>query len=320
MPVTIHLGVNLWPQNATWQHLRDHALLADRLGFDSLWVWDHFYSINGDLHRPNLEGWQLQAAYAAITERVSIGCLVSGITHRHPAVLANMATTLDNISGGRAILGIGAAWNALEHNAYGLDLGTPGERSTRFAEAAKIIRKLVDGERVTQSGRYYDLTNAEVLVRPVQKRLPILIGGGGEQRTLRTTARYADLWHAFESPEVMARKIAILRKHCEDVGRDPREIEPIGGSWVVVRDDPAKAKEQLAGVAEQHGMSAPPSAIIGGPDEVAEKITAHWRAGVKGFIVRFAEPFDDDSIERLAKEVRPRLKELVSETPEPVSR
>lgn len=316
----MRFGINLWPQNTTWQALREHALLADRLEFDSLWVWDHFYSINGDLHRPNLEGWQLQAAYAALTKNVRIGCLVSGVTHRHPAVLANMATTLDNISDGRAILGIGAAWNALEHNAYGIDLGTPAERSTRFAEAAKIIRQLVDGKRVTHSGAYYELVNAEVLVRPVQERLPILIGGGGEQRTLRTAARYADLWHAFESPEVMARKIAILRKHCEDVGRDPREIEPIGGSWVVVRDDPAKAKEQLARVAEQHGMSAPPSAIIGGPDEVAEKITAHWRAGVKGFIVRFAEPFDDESIERLAKEVRPRLKELVSETPEPVSR
>jgi len=117
------LGINLWPQNTTWQALREHALLADRLRFDSLWVWDHFYSINGDLHRPNLEGWQIQAAYAAITKNLRIGCLVSGITHRHPAVLANMATTLDNISEGRAILGIGAAWNALEHNAYGIDLG-----------------------------------------------------------------------------------------------------------------------------------------------------------------------------------------------------
>ena len=156
----MRLGINLWPQNTTWQALREHALLADRLGFDSLWVWDHFYSINGDLHRPNLEGWQLQAAYAAITKNVRIGCLVSGITHRHPAVLANMATTLDNISGGRAILGIGAAWNALEHNAYGIDLGTPAERSNRFAEATKIIRQLVDGKRVTFSGTYYELKSS----------------------------------------------------------------------------------------------------------------------------------------------------------------
>lgn len=316
----MHLDVNLWPQNTTWQALREHALLADRLGFDTLWVWDHFYSINGDLHRPNLEGWQLQAAYAAITKNVRIGCLVSGITHRHPAVLANMATTLDNISGGRAILGIGAAWNALEHNAYGIDLGTPAERSTRFAEAAKIIRQLVDGKRVTFSGKYYELVNAEVLVRPVQRRLPIMIGGGGEQRTLRTAARYADMWHAFEGPEVMAHKIDVLRKHCADVGRDPAEIEPVGGSWVVIRDDAAKARAQLQRVAEHHGMSAPPSAIVGGPDLVAGKIAEYARVGVNGFIVRFAEPFDAESIERLATEVRPRLKEILAETPASVSR
>src|SRR5258706_13806177 len=112
MTYSMDLGINLWPQNTTWQALREHALLADRLRFDSLWVWDHFYSINSDLHRQNLEGWQIQAAYAAITKNVRIGCLVSGITHRHPAVLANMATTLDNISDGRAILGIGGAGHA----------------------------------------------------------------------------------------------------------------------------------------------------------------------------------------------------------------
>src|SRR5947199_1590915 len=226
MPGSMHLDVNFWPQNTTWQTLREQALLADRLDFDTLWVWDHFYSIAGDLHRPNLEGWQLQAAYAAITKNVRIGCLVSGITHRHPAVLANMATTLDNISHGRAILGIGAAWNALEHNAYGIDLGTPAERSNRFAEATKIVRQLVDGKRVTFSGTYYELVNAEVLVRPVQERLPIMIGGGGEQKTLRTTARYADMWHGYGPPETMARKIEILRQHCSDAGRDPSQIEP----------------------------------------------------------------------------------------------
>ena len=320
MTYSMDLGINLWPQNTTWQALREHALLADRLEFDSLWVWDHFYSINGDLHRPNLEGWQVQAAYAAITKNVRIGCLVSGITHRHPAVLANMATTLDNISDGRAILGIGAAWNALEHNAYGIDLGTPAERSNRFAEATKIIRQLVDGKRVTFSGKYYELVNAEVLVRPVQKRLPILIGGGGEKRTLRTTARYADMWHSFEIPDVMAHKIAVLRQHCAEVGRDPAEIEPIGGSWVVIRDDPAKARAFLQRIAEHHGMSAPPTAIVGGPDQVAEKIAEYARVGVTGFIVRFADPFDAESIERLATEVRPRLQKILAETPAAVSR
>ena len=316
----MHLGINLWPQNSSWQNLREHALLVDQLGFDSLWVWDHFYSINGDLHRPNLEGWQLQAAYAALTEHVRIGCLVSGVTHRHPAVLANMATTLDNISNGRAILGIGAAWNALEHNAYGIDLGTPGERSRRFAEAAKIIRQLVDGKRVTHSGTYYDLVNAEVLVRPVQERLPIMIGGGGEQKTLRTTARYADMWHGYGTMDQMAHKLDVLRKHCADVGRDFSEIAPFGGKWGVIRDDPADAKRVLERIAKHHGMTSPPEPFIGRPDEIAEKIGAYAKVGVKGFIVAFAEPFDTETIERLGKEVRPRLKEIVTETTAAVSR
>jgi F420-dependent oxidoreductase-like protein len=316
----MHLGINLWPQNTTWPAMRKHALLADELGFDSLWVWDHFYSIAGDLHRPNFEGWQIQAAYAAITERIRIGCLVSGITHRHPAVLANMATTLDNISNGRAILGIGAAWNALEHNAYGIDLGTPGERSRRFAEGAKIIRQLVDGKRVTHAGTYYDLVNAEVLVRPIQKRLPIMIGGGGEQKTLRTTARYADMWHGFGTPEQMAHKLDVLRKHCADVGRDPAEITPFSGRWAIIRRDAAEARKVLEVIADHHGMTSAPEALLGEPDQIAERIAAYWKVGIRGFIVGMGEPFDTETIERLGREVRPRLKELVSETPEPVSR
>jgi alkanesulfonate monooxygenase SsuD/methylene tetrahydromethanopterin reductase-like flavin-dependent oxidoreductase (luciferase family) len=316
----MRLGINLWPQNTTWEQLRKHALLADKLRFDSLWVWDHFYAINGDLHRPNLEGWQLQAAYAALTEHVRIGCLVSGITHRHPAVLANMATTLDNISNGRAILGIGAAWNQAEHTAYGLDLGTPGERSTRFAEATKIIRQLVDGKRVTHSGKYYELVNAEVLVRPMQKRLPILIGGGGEQRTLRTTARYADMWHGWGTPEDITRKVAVLHKHCEEVGRDPGEIEIVSGRRIVIRDDREQARRVLDAMARAHGMSSPPDAFVGSADDVVELVQSYVPAGVSEFITAFSEPFDTETIERLAQDVLPRLGELTSETRAAVSR
>ena len=316
----MRLGINLWPQNTTWENLRRHVLVVDRLGFDSLWVWDHFYSINGDLHRPNLEGWQLQAAYAALTEHVRIGCLVSGITHRHPAVLANMATTLDNISNGRAILGIGAAWNALEHNAYGIDLGTPGERSRRFAEAAKIIRQLIDGQRVTYSGTYYELNNAEVLVRPVQKRLPILIGGGGERRTLRTTARYADLWHGWGSPQDIAHKMSVLRTHCDDVGRDANAIDVVSGKRVVIRKDRGEARRVLEAIARTHGMTSPPDAFIGSSEDVVELVSGYAAIAVKEFIAPFTEPFDTETIERLGSDVVPRVHELSQETPTTVSR
>ena len=176
------LGFQLWPQNTTWPAMREAAQLADRIGIDSVWTWDHFYALSGEEERPNFEAWQILPALAAVTQRVRLGAMVSGITYRHPAVLANMAATLDQISNGRTICGIGAAWNQTEHRAYGIDLGTPGERSRRLAEGAKIIRALLDGERVTYKGKYYTLKNAVLSTRPVQKRLPIMIGGGGEQK------------------------------------------------------------------------------------------------------------------------------------------
>jgi alkanesulfonate monooxygenase SsuD/methylene tetrahydromethanopterin reductase-like flavin-dependent oxidoreductase (luciferase family) len=231
-----------------------------------------------------------------------------------------MATTLDNISEGRAVLGIGAAWNALEHNAYGIDLGTPKERSDRFAEAARVIRKLVDGERVTFHGKFYDLEGAEVLVRPIQKRLPILIGGGGEQRTLRTTARYADKWHGWGSPEQIAQKLAVLRRHCEEVGRDPNEIDAVSGKRVVIRKDRKDAQDVLERIARTNGMSSPPDAFIGSSAEVIDLIAGYAAVGVKEFIFPFTAPFDTETIERVADDVVPRIKELHAETREPVSR
>ncbi len=306
----MHLGLQIWPQNSTWAAMRDTARLADSVGVDSIWTWDHFYALSGQEERPNFAAWEILPAWAATTEKVQVGALVSGITYIHPAVLANLAATLDHISNGRAILGIGAAWNQTEHKAYGIDLGTPAERSRRFAEGAKIIRALLDGERVTYTGKYYSLKNAVLNTRPIQKRLPIMIGGGGEQKTLRTTARYADMWHGFGPPETLARKIAILREHCVDVGRDPDEIMIFGGRAICVREDRAEAKRVLAEIASHHpGMTAQ-DAIIGGPDEVAERLKAYWDVGVRGFVSGFPYPYDTETITRLAEEVRPRLREM----------
>lgn len=305
------LGATLWPQNTSWEALRDASRVVDRAGFETLWTWDHFYALAGEEERPNFEATTVLAAVATVTENVRIGALVAGITYRHPAITANIAATLDHVSGGRAICGIGAAWNQTEHTAYGIDLGTPGERSRRFAEGAMIVRALLDGERVTYKGTYYTLTDAVLNTRPVQKRIPIMIGGGGEQKTLRTTARYADLWHGFGPPEQLARKIEILRQHCADVGRDPAAIEPWGGQWVCVRDDPEDARQVLDDIkAHHHGMNTP-NAIVGGPDIVARRLKDFHDAGVRGFIVGFAYPYDTETIERLATEVRPRLRELV---------
>jgi alkanesulfonate monooxygenase SsuD/methylene tetrahydromethanopterin reductase-like flavin-dependent oxidoreductase (luciferase family) len=312
----MRFGVNIWAQNTTWDRVRELAQLIDQLGFDSLWVWDHFYAVYGDTHRPNLEGWQLLSALATTTSSVKLGCLVSAVTHRNPAVLANMATTNDNISNGRTILGLGAAWNVAEHLAYGMALGTPAERSRRLAEAARLIRRLVDGERVTHDGRYYQMTEAEVLTRPIQPRLPILIGGGGERSTLRTAARYADMWHTGGTAEQMAHKLEVLRAHCSDVGRALADVLALGTRWIVVRDNAADGRRTLDRVVEEHQLQLPvANPIIGDPDEVAAELVAYWRIGVGGFIVHAAEPFDIETIERLAKEVLPRVDRLIAAAP-----
>ncbi|MDQ2950956.1 MAG: LLM class flavin-dependent oxidoreductase [Chloroflexota bacterium] len=307
-------GATLWPQNTTWEALRDAAIVVDSVGFETLWTWDHFYALQGKEEKPNFESTTVLSALAPLTKKAKLGALVQGVTYRHPAIIANMAATHDNVSNGRAICGIGAAWNQTEHNAYGIDLGTPGERSRRFAEAAKIIRALLDGERVTVDGKYYKLNKAVLNTKPIQKPLPIMIGGGGEQKTLRTTAKYADMWHSFGTPEIMRHKIEVLRAHCSDVGRDPSQIEIWGGQWICVRDDAEEARQVLDDIRAHHPPMNPPNAIVGNPDEVAKRLKEHHDAGVQGFIVGFAYPYDTVTIERLAKEVRPRLEKLLKKS------
>jgi len=304
----MHLGCQLWPQNTTWTSLRDVGRLVDRVGYDSLWTWDHFYAHLGDVEGANFEAWQVLAAWGAVTERVRIGPLVSSVTYRHPAVIAKMAATLDHITNGRAILGLGAGWFAAEHDAYGIPLGTPAERSSRLAEAAKAIRSLLDAKRTTMRGRHFALVDALAEPKPLQERLPLLIGGTGERRTLRTAARYADMWHAFGTPEALAPKVAVLREHCARIGRDPREIVTLAGGWVMIRDDPREVDEQLARVAKAHGFQSKPSyTLLGTARQVADRLLDYRRAGFDGFIACFAEPFDTRSIELFATDVRPRL-------------
>jgi len=308
----VKLGAQLWPQNTTWDAMKEAALHIDKLGWDGMWTWDHYYALSGESERPNFTASEVLAGIGAVTKHITVGALVSAVTYRNPAVLANMVATLDNISNGRAICGIGAAWHVQEHKAYGIDLGTPGERSRRFSEAARIIRKLLDGERVTYAGKYFQMKEAVLNTKPVQKHLPILIGGGGEQKTLRTTARYADMWHGFGTPDQMRHKIEVLAKHCADVGRDPKSIEVHGGSWICVRDDPEDARQVIDDVkAHHHGWSGPGSLITGNPDQVAQRLKQWWDVGVRGFIIGFAYPYDLETMTRLAKEVRPRLQELI---------
>ena len=305
------LGAQLWPQNTTWDAMREAAQHADAIGFDGVWTWDHFYALSGDQERPNFSAPEVLAALAPLTKRVTLGALVAGVTYRNPAIVANMSATLDQISSGRAICGIGAAWHTHEHNAFGIHLGTPGERSRRFAEGVKIIRALLDGERVTYAGKFYTMKDAVLNTPTIQKRLPILVGGGGEQRTLRTTARYADMWHGFGPPEQVKHKIEVLRQHLRDAGRPEDAVEPHGGHWICVRDDPEDARQVIDEIKTHHPGWAGPQAFLGNADEVAARLKSYWDVGVRGFIVGFAHPYDLETMERLAKDVRPRLERLI---------
>ncbi len=240
------------PQETTWDAMLDVWRAADDIElFESGWTFDHFYPIIGaDPAGPCLEGWTTLTALAQATRRLRLGTLVTGIHYRHPAVLANMAATLDIISGGRLELGIGAGWNEQESGAYGIELGTPKERSDRFEEACEVIASLLSQPVTNFSGSYYTITDAYCNPKPVQQpHPPICIGGSGEKRTLRTAARFAQHWNSVGgTPEQFSHKRDVLYQHCADLGRDPSEI--LLSSHVIFTGDPAETAATVAGLGE----------------------------------------------------------------------
>src|SRR6478672_2978174 len=239
----VKLGILLWSQAASYAEMVDAAKRVDRLGYAHLWTWDHLYSIFGDPYQTIFEGWSLLNGWARETEQIRLGLLVGANTFRNPGLVAKMATTLDHASDGRAILGIGGAWMELEHKAHGIEFGTGfGQRLDWLDESVGTMRRVLDGESVTsQAGGRYAFDDLRHLPRPVQPHLPIMIGGGGEKKTLRTVARYADMWNGMGPLDVMAHKIDVLREHCDAVGRDIAEIEFTLGVKVTIRDSKAEA-------------------------------------------------------------------------------
>ncbi len=305
----LKLGAITWNQYTTWADLREAGIRADRLGFDSIWTWDHLYPIVGSDDGPILEGWLTLAAWAERTERAQIGLMVGANTFRNPALVAKMATTLDHISNGRAVLGIGAAWFENEHRAYGIEFGgSPGERLRWLEEAVKIMRGMLRGEEPSGE-RFYNAHHVRNDPMPVQQRLPLLIGGGGEKRTLRIVARYADACNVGGGFDNVKRKDEILREHCAAVGRDESEIErTVGMGMCIIRDDPAEAERIAKGIFERNGRAEPwKNQLVGTPETVAEAMRPFLGIGFRHFIIGFPSPYDAETMERMISEVKPAL-------------
>jgi alkanesulfonate monooxygenase SsuD/methylene tetrahydromethanopterin reductase-like flavin-dependent oxidoreductase (luciferase family) len=310
----VSLGINLWSQASDWPEFLAAGQAAEALGYDHLWTWDHLLPIFGDLDQPVHEGYTALAALAGATTRIRLGLFVGANTFRNPGLAVKSAVTIDHISGGRAMLGLGGAWFETEHRAFGIDFGTGfGQRLDWLAEAVPAARALLDGETVTSppDGRYH-FDRLRILPRPVQAHLPIVIGGTGERKTLRIVARWADIWNAFGTPEELTAKDAVLRAHCADVGRDPNAIERTVGCKVTIRSTEAEARA-VVDAALDHNRTPRSQADTdhtfwtGTPEMIAETMRSYIGVGFRTFIVELPAPYDLETMEQLARVGRPML-------------
>lgn len=264
---------SIWPTlSQPWSDVLAVARHAEATGWDGVYAADHFMGSGGEFGpdtTPNLEGAAVLAALAVATERVRLGSLVFGNTYRHPAVLANWAATVDHVSGGRLLLGLGAGWQENEHEQYGIELPPPGERLDRFEEACQVVLGLLRQERTTVDGAHYRLTGAVAEPKPVQQPLPLLIGGKGD-RMLGIVARHADEWNMWGLADTIAERSAVLERHCESIGRDPATIRRSAQALVMLTDDRAKADDFVAGTGGR-------AAVAGTTDDLAEAC-ADWQA------------------------------------------
>ena len=269
---------------------------AEAAGYDGLWVADHFMGNTGTEQRSDQhlhECFTLLAGLATAVPRVRLGSLVASMTYRHPAVLANIAATLDDLSGGRLVLGVGAGWQLNEHAAYGIELGSVRERIDRFEEGLAVLHGLTRAPRTTERGAHYTVTDAPPVT--TGRHIPVLIGAKGERRMLGVVARWADEWNTWSTPELFARKSAVLDEHCHRIGRDPRTIRRSTQAVLQLDGDPA---------------TAPSGVVAGSPAQIVDVI-GRWReAGLDELVVPGIRGSADEARELFARfqsEIRPQL-------------
>jgi F420-dependent oxidoreductase-like protein len=271
------------PPERLFSRVVDLACAAEEAGFSLVTVMDHFYQIPGigPETDPMLEGYATLSALAARTSNVRLGTLVSGVTYRNPAILAKTVTTLDVISGGRAVLGLGAAWNDVEHRGYGAEFPPVGERMDRLDEALTICRLMFTEDRPSFTGRYYRIDAALNVPRPIQPGGPrVLVGGGGEQRTLKIAAKHADMTHWFPlGMDALRHKNEVLLRHCETVGRDPTEIERTMASPIVIARNDAEARKLIDLLPPERRAAVRPVT----PQQAADELRPYLEIGITGF-------------------------------------
>ena len=303
----IGFGACFWAHGATWPEMRDAAIAAEAAGFDSIWTDDHLINDMGDPEIPVFEGWTTLAAWAVATSRPRLGLLVGAAPLRDPGLLAKSAITVDHISDGRVTLGLGSGWFAQEYERFGVGFGDGEERADRLDELVTVVRRLLDGERVTHHGRHFDLTDAFAEPRPVQAHLPILIGGSGPRRTLRTVARIADLWNMPDgSPAEFVERDAILRGHAAALRRDQATIERTILVYGAIRDNAATAEAALLALARRFTGTLVDPPLLGDAGAVADRLLPYLAAGVSQVMFGFYAPFDLETVGRLG-ELRPAL-------------
>jgi len=306
----MRFGIQVANHRVSWREMEEFVRFLDReTQFYSAWTYDHF--VEPGATDPSaascLEGWSALAALAAITERIRLGCLVTGVTYREPGVLAKMAATVDHISDGRLEFGIGAAWHEPEHRMFGIPFPPVRERQDRLEEAVQLIRLLFDSdEPVSFTGKYYRLEGAEFHPTCVQRpHPPIMVGGGGERRTLRTVARYGDVMNVSGTPDQVGDKIAVLEGHCRDAGRDPAEIRKTAFTPVIVSDNEALI-DRVANMASTPDLPADEvkrQYAIGNAAHVREVVQRYADAGVTEIIMQSQGPWRQDIYRRVNDEV-----------------
>ncbi len=270
---------SFWPNpSQPYSDVLELARHVERTGWDGIWYADHFMPNAADTSAPWPEAWITLAAIGASVPRLRIGTMVAGNTYRHPAVLAKMAATLDHITGGRVVLGLGAGWQENEHRQYGIPFYTVAERLKRLDEACQVVKALYKEPKANFAGRFYQLTDASLEPKPIQHPLPLLVGGGGEKVTLKIAAKHADEWNVWGTPETLRHKTAILDAHCREVGRDPKTIARTAVALLFMTDDQA--------VIERLRKSPPQqAAIVGTVEDVKATIAEYEAAGVDELLV-----------------------------------